>query len=87
MARTLGTYIKDILRECYATYASIIRQTIIKRDKPVAQRAINATLVQGFIVAISETILYGFIGGPDQTLLMYTTKCYCGMSIIQSGEF
>uniref|UniRef100_M1DHR8 Integrase core domain containing protein n=1 Tax=Solanum tuberosum TaxID=4113 RepID=M1DHR8_SOLTU len=46
MARDLGTYSEEIVREFYASYAATLRGSIDKRAKPTAQDPITSTMVR-----------------------------------------
>ncbi|KAG5600569.1 hypothetical protein H5410_031939 [Solanum commersonii] len=46
MARDLGTYNKEIVREFYASYAATICGSIYKWSKPLAQDPLTSTMVR-----------------------------------------
>ncbi|KAK4737225.1 hypothetical protein R3W88_000922 [Solanum pinnatisectum] len=74
MARPSGTYREEIVREFYVSYAATIRGSINKRAKPADQPPLEATLVRGCTVDISETTLRRFIYGPANTLPINTAE-------------
>ena len=45
MARDLGTYNEEIVREFYASYAATLRGSISKWPKPLAQDPLTSTMV------------------------------------------
>uniref|UniRef100_M1DH75 Integrase core domain containing protein n=1 Tax=Solanum tuberosum TaxID=4113 RepID=M1DH75_SOLTU len=64
MARELGTYIEEIVREFYASYAATLRGSIHKNARPTAQAPLTTTLVHNFFVDISETTIRRFLYVP-----------------------
>uniref|UniRef100_M1DI66 Integrase core domain containing protein n=1 Tax=Solanum tuberosum TaxID=4113 RepID=M1DI66_SOLTU len=57
MERIPRSYSDELVREFYASYAASIRGSISKRAKPAARPPLEATLVWGFTVDISETTI------------------------------
>uniref|UniRef100_M1DA23 Integrase core domain containing protein n=1 Tax=Solanum tuberosum TaxID=4113 RepID=M1DA23_SOLTU len=64
MARDLGTYSEEIVREFYASYAATLRGSISKKSKPIAQDPLTSTMVRGCPVDISHATISRFLYGP-----------------------
>uniref|UniRef100_M1DM46 Integrase core domain containing protein n=1 Tax=Solanum tuberosum TaxID=4113 RepID=M1DM46_SOLTU len=47
MVRDAGTYSEEIVREFYAAYPAILRGSISKQSKPIAQDSLTSTMVRG----------------------------------------
>ncbi|KAK4706388.1 hypothetical protein R3W88_034056 [Solanum pinnatisectum] len=87
MARPLGTCNEEIVMEFYASFAATVRGSISRKAKPAAQPLLEAILVWGFSVDISETTLCRFIYGLDKTQPINTTEFDYRMGIIQIVAF
>ncbi|KAK4706534.1 hypothetical protein R3W88_033914 [Solanum pinnatisectum] len=61
MARSLGSFSEEIVREFYAFYAATLIGSINRRVKPTAQSPLAAILVCEYSVDISETTLHQFL--------------------------
>ncbi|KAG5600781.1 hypothetical protein H5410_032151 [Solanum commersonii] len=70
MARDLGTYSDEIVREFYAFYAAILRDSISKRSRPLAHFHFGSRVSGGHITC------------HDQTLSLWSYRGY----IVVDGE-
>uniref|UniRef100_M1DXE6 Integrase core domain containing protein n=1 Tax=Solanum tuberosum TaxID=4113 RepID=M1DXE6_SOLTU len=87
MARSLGSFSEEIVREFYASDPTTLRGSIDKRVKPAAQTPLTATLVHGFSIDISKTTIHRFLYGPGNTLPINTANFNYRRDIIRSGAF
>ena len=63
MARSLGSYSEEIVREFYASYMQTLPSVLDKRSKPVKQDLLTEVLVRGYRVDISSTSICRFMYG------------------------
>lgn len=66
MARSLGTYSEEVVREIYVSYVAILIGSIDRWAKPNKQDPLTFVLFKGYLVNISEAILVRFLYGPPQ---------------------
>uniref|UniRef100_M1CXV0 Integrase core domain containing protein n=1 Tax=Solanum tuberosum TaxID=4113 RepID=M1CXV0_SOLTU len=89
MARDLGTYNEEIVREFYASYAATLRGLISKRSKPIAQDPFTSTMVWGCLVDISHATISCFLYGPTtgHSWSLNTAEFDYRWDIVRSGAF
>ncbi|KAG5632509.1 hypothetical protein H5410_004226 [Solanum commersonii] len=89
MARDPGTYIEELMREFYASYAATLRGSISKRSKPLAQDPLTSTLVRGCPVDISPATIRRFLYGPTagHSWSLNTAEFDYRWDIVRSGAF
>ncbi|KAG5606332.1 hypothetical protein H5410_027824 [Solanum commersonii] len=64
MARDLGTYSEENVRQFYASYAATLRGSISKRSNPMDQDPLTFTVFRGCSVDISHATISHFLCGP-----------------------
>uniref|UniRef100_M1DSQ8 Integrase core domain containing protein n=1 Tax=Solanum tuberosum TaxID=4113 RepID=M1DSQ8_SOLTU len=89
LARDLGTYSEEIVRDFYVSYAATLRGSISKRSKPIAQDPLTSTMVRGCPVDISHATISRFLYGPTMghSWSLNTAEFYYSWDIVRSGAF
>uniref|UniRef100_M1DYJ7 Integrase core domain containing protein n=1 Tax=Solanum tuberosum TaxID=4113 RepID=M1DYJ7_SOLTU len=89
MARDLGTYSEEIVREFYASYAATLHGSISKRSNPLAQDPLTSTLVRGYPIDISPATIRRFLYGPTtgHSWSVNTAEFDYRWDIVKSGAF
>uniref|UniRef100_M1DWY7 Putative plant transposon protein domain-containing protein n=1 Tax=Solanum tuberosum TaxID=4113 RepID=M1DWY7_SOLTU len=89
MERDPGTYSEEMVREFYYSYAAILRGSITKKSKPLAQDPLTSTMVRDCPLDISPATISRFLYGPTMghSWSLNTSEFDYRWDIVRSGAF